>query len=154
MDLLLVLAITGLLFGVALPSYQFNVERQQQTAELNRLRGVLQQARLIANLLGQEVFLCPAASSNNCSSAAISEDLLLLTSDGQPLRFYPGSGRVIAFPSHDLSFRPLPRRGAGGTLLPCTGFKYNQPKAITFSVTGRLRINSDPPASLQNLCPS
>lgn len=153
LDLIAALVITSLLLGVVLPSYQGLSERQHQAAELNRLQGILQQGRTLATLTNQELTLCPAKNASQCQASRLSKHLLLVNQQGKALRFYPGTQSKIAFSQQELQLRPLPQRGAGGTLLPCTGFKQTQARGITLAITGRVRINDDPASSLVSHCP-
>jgi|AntRauTorcE11898_2_1112593.scaffolds.fasta_scaffold35954_2 type IV fimbrial biogenesis protein FimT len=153
LDLLVVLALLALLMGVAFPGYQALQEKQRQAAELNRLQAILQLTRTLATLHQQELTLCLTQNAQNCSSSQLGADLLLVNQALQPLRHFPGHETQIAFPDHDITLQPLPHRSSGGTLLPCSGFTQQPARAITFSVTGRPRINNDPPSSLVNRCP-
>lgn len=152
LDLLVVLALLSLLLGVALPGYQLLQERQRQVAELNRLQALVQQARTLASLHQQTLTLCPTHNAQTCSSSRLGADLLLVDQNLKPLRYYEGNQTRIAFPVHEVTLRPLPQRSSGATLLPCSGFTQQPARAVTLSVTGRPRINEDPPSSLVNSC--
>ncbi|MDR9466828.1 GspH/FimT family pseudopilin [Marinospirillum sp.] len=153
LDMLVALAILTLLTGVAVPGYQSLQEKQRQAAELNRLQAIVQLARTLATLHQQELTLCITQNAQSCSSSRLGADLLLVDQTLKPLRHFPGNTTKIAFPDHDITLQPLPQRSTGATLLPCSGFTQQNAKAVTFSVTGRPRINDDPPSSLVNSCP-
>ncbi|SFX55017.1 prepilin-type N-terminal cleavage/methylation domain-containing protein [Marinospirillum alkaliphilum] len=153
LELLLALAILAILLGVAVPAATRQFEAHHQTAELNRLLAVIHHGRQLASLRGESLLLCPSHRGQSCqSSAAATGNLLLITESGEPLAFFNGQGHGISFPAHEVVLRPLPRRGTGATLLPCTGFRQQAPRAITLSATGRTRINDTPPTSLINRC--
>ena len=152
LDLLAALLVTSLLLGIALPGYTRINEHQRQVAELNRLQGLIQQARTLASLRDEAIHLCPSQNGSSCSASLRGEALLLKTANGQLLVTSPGQQTPIAFPDHAVTLLPLPARGTGATLLPCTGFRQVPARGVTFSTTGRVRINDDPPSSLLNRC--
>lgn len=152
LELLISLTLLGLILGIALPNYQALLERQRQIAELNRLQAISQMARTLASLHQQSLTLCPATGPQGCSPSRREAGLLLLDNDLNTIRYFPGKQTKIAFPEQAITFRPLPQRGVGGSLLPCSGFTQQSPKAITLSSVGRPRINHQPALTLINRC--
>jgi len=152
LDLLVVLILTTVLMSVAWPNYIGLLEQQRQTAELNRLQSILQLARTLANLHQQNLTLCPTRNAKSCCSSSLAADLLLIDENQRIVRYFPGHMTQIAFPEQDVILRPLPARGAGASLLPCSGFTQRSAKAITLSTVGRPRVNPDPPSSLKSRC--
>jgi type II secretory pathway pseudopilin PulG len=153
-DLLLGLLLLGILLGYVLPNYQQTLEIHRQAAELNRLQGILASARLQASLLNQTLIVCTSDNGQSCQSNTNNRGGLLLTNEThQPLQHFPGHGHPVILPQSELELRPLPNRGSGGTLLPCTGFRYQPARGITLSPAGRIRVNSEPPEHLKTQCP-
>jgi len=65
-ELLITLALVGVLTGLALPAFQGFVERNRSSAALNQLLGALQSARHAAVTLRTTVSICPSASDVAC----------------------------------------------------------------------------------------
>lgn len=155
LELLLTLGIASLLLGVVVPTLEHLIETHRQAAELNRLRSILDYGRQQASLRGETLQLCPSIQGQACQSGSNPDGSLLLTSSqGERIGFFPGQGHPLAFPDHEVLLRPLPRRGTGATLLPCTGFRQQAPRALTLSATGRIRTNDSPPGELIQHCRS
>ena len=153
-DLLLGMLLLGILLGYALPTYQQTLEIHRQAAELNRLQGILSSTRLRASMMDQELTLCVSDHGQSCQSDTTNQGgLLLMDNNLQPLQHYPGYGHPVILPQSELELRPLPKRGSGGTLLPCTGFRYQPARGITLSPAGRIRVNDEPSEDLRNQCP-
>ncbi|MBE0506554.1 MAG: hypothetical protein IBX50_07515 [Marinospirillum sp.] len=154
-DLLLAMLLLSILLGYALPTYQQTLEIHRQAAELNRLQGILASARLQASVFNQMLTLCVSDNGQSCQSNTSNQGgLLLMDNNLQPLQHYPGYGHSVILNTSPLVLRPLPDRGSGGTLLPCTGFRYQSARGITLSPAGRIRINSEPPQNLETQCPN
>ena len=66
-ELLVALAIVGVMTGLALPAFQGFVERNRATAAVNSMLGAIQSARYAAVMLRSAVTVCPAASDAACS---------------------------------------------------------------------------------------
>lgn len=66
LELLLVVAIVGLLVGVALPGYRAVAARQDIASELSRLEGALSLARGTAIARARPVTLCPSNDGVHC----------------------------------------------------------------------------------------
>lgn len=153
LEILLVLAVMAVLLGWAMPQTSALRERQLQKLELDRLQLVLQGVRQQAGLRQQSLRICASDDGLHCTSLAVSGGLLVLDAQDQPFSFIDGMGVPLAV-SSPLLVRPLPQRGVGGSLLPCTGFRYQAPQGLTLSVVGRVRREPAPAASLIALCPA
>ncbi|WP_416885824.1 prepilin-type N-terminal cleavage/methylation domain-containing protein [Marinospirillum sp.] len=151
LEVLLVLAVMAVLLGWAMPQSSALRERQLQRIELNRLQLVLQGLRQQASLMQQSLRICASDDGLHCTSLAVSGGLLVLDAQDQPVSFTAGMGVPLALVS-PLLVRPLPQRGVGGSLLPCTGFRYQAPQGLTLSVVGRVRREPTPAAALVALC--
>lgn len=154
-EILMTLVLISILLGFVAPTYQHMIEKQAQLAELARLEALFNHARLIASYNDKDLRVCASHTGEECNSGAYLEgNLLLLTLDtNQLVHFSRGSGYPVILPEAELTIRPLPKRGAGGSILPCTGFSQIKPKGITLSSAGRVRINDDLTANLIAKCP-
>ena len=65
-ELLVALALAGILLGLAIPGYRDFVERNRSVAVLNQLIGALQTARHAAITLRTAVTLCPGTPTLGC----------------------------------------------------------------------------------------
>lgn len=154
-EILLILAVTSFLFGFAAPSYQRMIEQQSQTTELARLQAVLSHARLMASLNNTKLLICNTDNGKECStSISLNGDLLIVTDKEEHLvHFSAGAGYPIVLQKESLEIHPLPNRGSGGNLLPCTGFSQVQARGLTLSPTSRVRINNAISKDLASKCP-
>jgi type IV fimbrial biogenesis protein FimT len=67
-EMLVTLAIAGLLTGLAVPAMQGFVERNRSSVALNQLLGGLQSARYAAVSLRTTVTVCPSADATRCGA--------------------------------------------------------------------------------------
>jgi type IV fimbrial biogenesis protein FimT len=67
-EMLVTLAIVGVMSGFALPAFQGFVQQNRATAALNQLLGALQSARHSAITLRTSVTLCPSAVETACGA--------------------------------------------------------------------------------------
>jgi type IV fimbrial biogenesis protein FimT len=67
-EMLVTLAVAGVLTGLAIPAFQGYVERNRSAAALNQLLGALQGARYSALSLHTTVTVCPSADANACGA--------------------------------------------------------------------------------------
>jgi len=65
-EMLVTLAIAGILTGLAVPELQGFIERNRSSAALNQLLGALQSARYAAVSLHTAVTVCPSADASAC----------------------------------------------------------------------------------------
>lgn len=155
-ELLLVLVIVGILISYLVPSYQRLVEQQSQRSELARLQAVLNHARYMATMNNKVLQLCASDDGKQCDASAFhTGNVLIVVADSQQwVHFSAGTGYPIVFPRAAIKISPLPDQDFGGTLLPCTGFNYNQAKSLTISAAGRVRVNTSVSASQLAQCPN
>ncbi len=67
-EMLITLAVVGVMTGFALPAFQGFVERNRSAVALNQLLGALQSARHTAVSLRTPVVLCPSATATACGA--------------------------------------------------------------------------------------
>ena len=68
LELLVVVAISGILLGVGLPAMGALIERNQFKAEVSALHRAVSLSRSMAVYRGEAVSLCPLTSSNACGN--------------------------------------------------------------------------------------
>jgi type IV fimbrial biogenesis protein FimT len=89
-ELLLAMAIAGILLGLAIPNFRDFVERNRSAAILNQLIGALQTTRHAAITLHTQVTLCPGTPSTGCGARDSWQDGALVFAD------HNANGRVDA----------------------------------------------------------
>lgn len=154
LEVLLVVLIIAFSFKVAIPSYLSLQEKMTQTAEVNRVLSLINQFRGLASLRKSPLTICPSNNGTSCTSYDLAQGGLLVKDEAsqQVLHFSPPSGYTVAMLPNPAVIQPLPRRTGGSSFLPCTGFRFTQPKALTLSSSSRARINNAPAASLIAHC--
>lgn len=70
-ELFMALAVAGVLFGIALPSFQQMQERQHFVATQHGLMGGFHQARTLAVTRGLPAAICPSTDGLSCRSGGI-----------------------------------------------------------------------------------
>jgi type IV fimbrial biogenesis protein FimT len=80
-EILVALAVVGVMTGFALPAFQGVVERNRATAALNQLLGALQSARHAAVSLRTAVTVCPARDTVACGARDTWHDGTLIFAD-------------------------------------------------------------------------
>ncbi len=99
-ELLVALAVVGVMTGFAIPAFQGFVERNRSAVAMNQLLGALQSARYAAVSLRTPVTLCPSATATTCGMRDTWHQGALIFADGnadghrdaneQVLRWLPG----------------------------------------------------------------
>jgi type IV fimbrial biogenesis protein FimT len=69
-ELLVTVAIAGILAAIAVPSYNNLINKNQQSSTLNLFLGELHFARSEAVKRSKQVMLCPSANATSCSSTS------------------------------------------------------------------------------------
>lgn len=154
LEILLVLLLVALVSQQLWPSYLALREKNLQTAEVNRVFSLINKLRLLASLHKEELVVCPSLNGTTCTTSLLAEGGLLVkkTANQEILFFSPPSGYQVAMLPAQAVIQPLPRRLGGSSFLPCTGFKFTQPQALTLSSSSKARINTSPAASLIAAC--
>ncbi len=158
LELLVVVAISGILLGVGLPAMGALIERNQFKAEVSSLHRAVALSRSMAVYRGEAVSLCPLTSSNACGNNwtgkltifADSNQNSTLDSDEETI------GIVSALEQPDtrldrhhsrasaIMFRPTGNAfGHNGTLKVCMDGSTTLSATIIISGAGRIRLGED-----------
>jgi type IV fimbrial biogenesis protein FimT len=167
-ELLIVLAILGVLFGVALPSYTAFMEAGRAGAAKSALLSSVTQSISRAAITGQHVVLCPSNEGETCTgtphwsegwiafvdrnnnrSREPDEPLVLReTALGGKVRLNSTVGRTR------LVFQPNGgNAGSNVTFTLCDGRGPARAQTIVLSNTGRLRYGTPSEAAVAATCP-
>jgi type IV fimbrial biogenesis protein FimT len=101
-ELLVTLAVAGVLLGLAVPNFRDFVERNRSAAVLNQLIGALQTARHAAITLHTAVTLCPGSPTSGCGPRDSWQAGAIVFADRN------ANGRVDSGEDVLRSFPPLP----------------------------------------------
>lgn len=143
-ELLVVLAIVGILMLVGLPSLSHFVGRNKDTVAVNNIVSALHYARSSAISSGEDVKLCKSSDGKSCGGSWSLGQIALLESQNRVLRVFaplPSNLHLVfngSFGNDEyLGFTPLGRlaSGAGSFLLSGGGSSWK----IIVSQTGRVR---------------
>lgn len=158
-ELLLVLAVAGILAMVALPALQDFIARNARTVAVNRFVLAIQYARSESVKRVAQVSVCKSRDGRQCGGSETSwaEGWLVFVNRDRdwPPRRDPGEPVLRVFgplpaglsatanrPAFTL--RPLGRYSTNGTLTVCAA-GGTAPRAVIVSVTGRPRTSSQRP---------
>ncbi len=153
-ELLITIAILGVLLGIAVPSFGSLIERNQQTTTTHDLLTALSYARTLAINRREHISLC--AGADNCEASANWEKDILIFSDpnrnGQ-LDDDEHLHRIVTIPDRNhwnwsnfrsrafMSFKPNGTTDSlNGTYTLCSGSEAL--RQIVINITGRLRTRS------------
>ena len=152
---IMLLAIIGILAGVAVPSMRTLLTRNQVRVAQTNFIAALQHARETAITTGKRTLLCPTRDGSRCSNDIRWETGWLLFQDGdsdnqpthEPLYVGRGYGGNLIIQGtvgrHFVRF--LPNGSAGGsnlTLLFCQHGSTDRVLVIKVSIAGRIRSAS------------
>ncbi|OYY73478.1 MAG: hypothetical protein B7Y40_09210 [Gammaproteobacteria bacterium 28-57-27] len=155
LELLVSMAILGILLGFALPSFQTLLERMALSASVQKFNAHLALARNSAIMRNQRVTLVRLSSTdwsqgwvlftdaNHNAVQDIGENLLAQGEPSGSTRIY-GNGQMAQYVSFDALGQPVQLNGAflAGTMLFCTQHNYAQ--TLVMSRTGRVRLDKSP----------
>ncbi|TPD53897.1 MAG: prepilin-type N-terminal cleavage/methylation domain-containing protein [Thalassolituus maritimus] len=158
LELLVVVAISGILLGVGLPAMGALIERNQFEAEVSALHRAVALSRSMAVYRGEAVSLCPLDNLGNCSdqwsnslsifadtdrSGSLDENEVIikvlpaLSGDSSNLiRDFNRSSAVMFYPSGSAF-------GRNGTMKVCLRSTPNLSATIIISGSGRIRMGKD-----------
>ena len=158
LELLVVVAISGILLGVGLPAMGALIERNQFKAEVSALHRAVALSRSMAVYRGEAVSLCPLTSSNACGNNWTSK-LTIFADSNQDGALDPDEATIgivsgLTQPSSRLDrrhsrasaimFRPNGSAfGHNGTLKVCMDGSTNLSATIIVSGAGRIRLGED-----------
>ena len=158
LELLVVVAISGILLGVGLPAMGALIERNQFKAEVSALHRAVALSRSMAVYRGEAVSLCPLTSSNACGNNwtgkltifADSNQNSTLDSDEETIGIvsaleqpdtrldrHHSRASAIMFRSTGNAF------GHNGTLKVCMDGSTTLSATIIISGAGRIRLGED-----------
>lgn len=148
----MVLAIAGMLTGIALPPLHHLLSRNRLQAAQSDFITALQHTRSTAAITGKRTLFCPSADGNRCSDDNRWEHGWLLGQDidgdhqpdGQPARTGATYGAGLRITSsngrHEVRFQPDGSAGGSNlTLLFCEPGRDSQALSVVVSNAGRVR---------------
>jgi type IV fimbrial biogenesis protein FimT len=158
LELLVVVAISGILLGVGVPAMGALIERNQFKAEVSALHRAVALSRSMAVYRGEAVSLCPLTSSNACGNDW-ADRLTIFVDSNQNSALDPDEATIgivsgLTQPSSRLDrrhsrasaimFRPNGSAfGHNGTLKVCMDGSTNLSATIIVSGAGRIRLGED-----------
>ncbi|SEO72986.1 GspH/FimT family pseudopilin [Aquisalimonas asiatica] len=165
-ELLIVLAVAAILFGVAIPSFTGLIEHERSEASLNDLRTGLHQAREYAIRNGMQVTACRSTDGSACLAGERWSEGWIVFEDpanrrdcnaetdgrcdhgGRVLSISPGldTGAYITtnqFVSDTVRFSPLgDARASNGTFTACNA-EGEVLRGMVLAFSGRMRVARD-----------
>ena len=157
-ELILVIAIIGLLFNISLPAFDNFVNRSKLYSELSQLRGTLQLARKTAVTQSKKVTLCPTTDGQTCSRGW-SDGYMAFVDGNQDRKFNAGdqllTWHALQEERISLRFRAFGRTSSlqwmqtgitnhqNGTFEICFKEKSRLSRALVITKAGRIRPSSD-----------
>ena len=157
-ELIIVLAISGILLGLAVPSFSQMLARNQQTAQLYTLFHHHQYARSEAIKTNSRVLLCKSSDGQQCTKESEWSDGWIIFSDRDNDKKISLNERVIhiqqalpvslslkyrGFGSHNyIRYYADGHSSTNGTFTLCNPMGDESAKGIIISRTGRARIDS------------
>lgn len=157
-ELIIVLAIAGILFSSAIPSFSQMLAHNKQEAQLYTLFHHHQLARSEAIKTNSRVILCKSSDAKQCSSQSKWADGWIIFSDTDNNKIISNNEHVIfiqgalsgnlslkykGFGSHNsVRYFPDGHSSTNGTFTLCSQFGDEYAKSIIISRTGRARIAS------------
>lgn len=161
LDLLIVMTILGILFGIGVPSLKDAVARSQAVSARSAITTTLFDALRHATVLGREIVVCPASAAQ-CAGGTDWSDGWIAFIDGDGNRLRSPDEQIVrqqdALPAgvrlHGTVGRPRivyqPNGGNGGSNITFTLCDRRGPKhalALILSNGGRLRSDRPTPAA-------
>lgn len=161
-ELLVTLAIIGVVSAVGAPPLNAWLARQQVTQRTMDLARDMHHARATAAQLGLTVTLCPTHDSNQCSLSGSLADgwITFVNDDGDSppvrdaneriLRVAPPSTRTVSRSNRRaFHFRPIDTRSTNGSVTTCSRHTSHGSRAVVVSYSGRARVV---PSTTQTTC--
>ncbi|WP_301387945.1 GspH/FimT family pseudopilin [Thalassolituus sp. UBA2590] len=158
LELLVVVAISGILLGVGVPAMGALIERNQFKAEVSALHRAVALSRSMAVYRGEAVSLCPLTSSNACGNNWTGK-LTIFTDSNQDGALDPDEATIEIVSGLPQSSSGLDRRhsrasaimfrpngsafGHNGTLKVCMDGSTDLSATIIVSGAGRIRLGED-----------
>lgn len=160
-ELLVTVAVGAILLTTGVPALRYLVLEARMTATVNAMVRDLHLARQAANVRGETVIVCPAATPSGCSDSGAWVDgwgvvvprpredeaataLLIST--------LPAAGVRLLSNRHSYAFRPFSLRDTNGTIGFCDQRGPDAARALVISPTGRPRLASRAEARARIKC--
>ena len=161
LELLITVTAGAILLTTAVPGFRHLLLDARMTAAVNALVHDLHLARQAANLRGQTVLLCPAATSAGCPPGGSWQAGWAVVAPADP----PGaatatvlatstspSGVAVQSNRRAYAFRPFTLRDTNGTIGFCDRRGAAAARAVIVSPTGRPRLASSAEARARIKC--
>ena len=158
LELLVVVAISGILLGVGLPAMGALIERNQFKAEVSAVHRAVALSRSIAVYRGEAVSLCPLTGSNACGNDW-TDRLTIFVDSNQNSALDPDETTIIIVSALEnpetrlernhsrdsaIMFRPNGSAfGYNGTLKVCMHGSTELSATVIISGAGRIRLGED-----------
>jgi type IV fimbrial biogenesis protein FimT len=166
-ELLYVIAVAGVLAGIAAPTFSEVVYDSRRTAALNAFVATIQLARSEAVKRAQEVVLCKTGGASRCTTGGewgpgwlvfvnLDRDSPPKLDANEPLIQQHGalpSARMTAN-RDSFTFRPFARASTNGTVTYCDARGTAAARAVIVSAAGRPRISTRSSGGGPLACPA
>ena len=152
-ELILTIALIGIVLGIAVPSFSATIARQKQRVEIDALFHAIHQARKESIMRRKVVSICPSVDGKDCAQSRdwSSGWLMFENKDrdspprvdgGEPIlkRHNVGQGVRITANRKGFTLRATFLRATNGTFVFCDQLQRISPKALVVSYTGRPRV--------------
>lgn len=163
-ELLCTLGVTGVVLGLAVPSFRYALLDARLTADINGFISAVQLARSEAAKRGEAIVLCKTADGLSCGDDALRYDagwMVFANTDGvrppersagEPLllRYQPRSQGSISANRRLFEFRAFGWRSTNGTVTFCDA--DGRARAVIVSYTGRPRVADIGPGARALIC--
>ena len=167
LELLVTLAIVGVLATIAVPGYSMLVRHNRSVAAVNELHSALNYTRYMAITRNSYVVICKSIDGQHCNHGLadwnsgwlifdnLDHDGSATLDAGEPiLRVHGRSLARVPIVSNrsSFTFRPMGLRSVNGTFRYCSEDGRND-RALIVNVMGRVRISDKPNADTTLTCP-
>lgn len=156
LEILIAIAIAGVLLGVAMPAFDTLVLDSRRTARINTLVTALHLARSEAIKRGRLVSVCPTGGTPTCAPedtgwelgwlvfANLDRDEPPRIDNDEPVLFRQGTDPDARIRANRRAFtyRPFDKNSSNGTITFCDRRDAPHARAIIVSYTGRPRISA------------
>ena len=155
-ELLVTLAVIGIVLTVGIPSFADVLARHRQRTELNALFHAIHLAKKESIVRNRVVTICASRNAEQCAPGTDWSDGWLMfenTDKDQPARVDDGEPvlrRHAVEPTVELrsnrqsyTFRSTQKRATNGTIVACDRASRIAPRALVLSYTGRPRVTSE-----------
>ena len=155
-ELMLTLALVGILASVSVPAFSSTLARSRQVTEINSLFHAIHLARKESIRRRQVMTVCASADGESCRADRdwSSGWILFNNADGDsPAEIDRGESVVLAHRVDEsiritanrrsFTLRATFRRATNGTLVVCDREARVQPRALVVSYTGRPRVATE-----------